>query len=113
MREVDRFKANPDLLPFLQRRRGANVPWHVIAAEVGELYGWEIKGSNLAQAYRRALDPETAPEPERVYEPKRRSCLSCGRGFKSEWPGHRVCGTCKRREVWQSGDDYAIPMEGR
>ena len=46
----------------------------------------------------------TKPAPERQHEAKRRKCLMCRREFKSEWPGHRVCGDCKQTDAWASGD---------
>lgn len=30
-----------------------------------------------------------------------RECLCCGKLFRSEHKGHRVCCDCKEREVWQ------------
>lgn len=41
------------------------------------------------------------PEPERVYEKKRRKCLMCGTSFTSAWPGERVCQQCKSTRAWR------------
>ena len=41
------------------------------------------------------------PEPDRVYEKKRRSCLMCGSGFTSSWPGERICQSCKSTSAWR------------
>ena len=33
-----------------------------------------------------------------------RKCLNCRDDFESEHSGQRVCDTCKRQDVWTSGD---------
>lgn len=33
---------------------------------------------------------------------KKRKCLTCSRDFKSEWIGHRICGSCKQTENYKS-----------
>ena len=42
------------------------------------------------------------PEPVHQGEPKKRKCLDCRRTFKSSWPGHRICNSCKSNAPWQS-----------
>ena len=47
-------------------------------------------------------DKNSKPEPDRVYEPKQRTCLMCRDGFKSTWPGERVCQKCKSTNLWRA-----------
>lgn len=42
------------------------------------------------------------PKSDREYKQAKRKCLSCGRGFESEWEGNRVCGACKKTDAHQS-----------
>ena len=41
------------------------------------------------------------PKPDRVYEPKKRSCLKCQTQFMSSWPGERICPQCKTTSEWR------------
>lgn len=50
------------------------------------------------------------PEPERRHEAKQRRCLMCSDAFESAWPGERVCGLCKRTDVWSSPADLEIRL---
>ena len=34
-----------------------------------------------------------------VDESAERGCLACGEPFRSQWPGNRICGTCKETDV--------------
>ena len=45
----------------------------------------------------------TKPESDRVYEKKTRNCLKCREKFLSEWPGERICKTCKSSTAWREG----------
>lgn len=42
------------------------------------------------------------PAPDRVYQAKKRPCLSCRRPFLSSWSGERVCPACKSTAVWKA-----------
>ena len=43
------------------------------------------------------------PEPLHTYEAKARCCLMCRVAFMSEWPGERVCRSCKTSKTWIAG----------
>lgn len=48
-------------------------------------------------------DKNSKPEPERKYEAKIRLCLKCREEFRSEWPGERICRSCKSSSAWREG----------
>ena len=69
----------------------------------------------------RALQPAPAPtprppmrKPEHDFSPdaKMRKCLGpdCGREFRSEWAGQRICGGCKSTLTWRGSqcEDYMV-----
>jgi hypothetical protein len=43
------------------------------------------------------------PKSDRVYQVKKRHCLTCGDPMRSEWSGERVCKRCKGTAAWRSG----------
>ncbi|WP_343562948.1 hypothetical protein [Kiloniella sp. b19] len=45
----------------------------------------------------------TKPVSDRVYNKKKRKCLKCRETFMSEWPGERICKTCKASTAWREG----------
>lgn len=45
----------------------------------------------------------TKPVSDREYEKKKRNCLKCREKFVSEWPGERICKTCKSSTAWREG----------
>ncbi len=55
----------------------------------------------LKQNMRRESMSKLKPEPERPPDPKLRKCLKCGRRFKSEHFGERVCPKCKGGSDWR------------
>lgn len=36
-------------------------------------------------------------------QPAKRLCMMCRRMFRSEWVGHRICGSCKELEAYRGG----------
>ena len=48
-------------------------------------------------------EKNTKPESDKVYEAKQRKCLKCRSEFLSEWPGERVCKSCKSTSAWRDG----------
>ena len=50
-----------------------------------------------------SADKNSKPESDRHYEAKRRKCLMCEEAFLSEWPGERVCRSCKSTSAWREG----------
>ena len=42
------------------------------------------------------------PEPDKIYEIKRRKCLMCRDSFDSTWPGERICPRCKSSGSWRA-----------
>ena len=49
------------------------------------------------------IDSYSKPK-EKEHKPKTRKCLRCRAEFLSEWPGERVCKTCKSSHVWRAGN---------
>lgn len=43
---------------------------------------------------------------------KRRTCLRCGKRFRSSWAGERVCGPCKKSADWRAGQDLTAGDTG-
>ncbi len=42
-----------------------------------------------------------------------RNCLSCNHLFYSEGRGNRICQSCKNKDDWATGNDYAFDGEFR
>ncbi len=47
-------------------------------------------------------EKNSKPEPDRIYEAKKRTCLMCRDKFTSTWPGERVCQKCKQTNLWRA-----------
>ncbi len=49
-------------------------------------------------------------KPQARTEYRERNCLQCRDPFASEGNHNRICSSCKSREVWKSGTDFAAPF---
>ena len=56
-------------------------------------------------------DDASTTNPDETFLPllarKERTCLACQKPFASEWPGERICHTCKKGSVWRSGVNWS------
>ncbi len=50
-------------------------------------------------------DPMESPDVHLAPRPAARKCLNCSGAFVSEWSGHRICGNCKKSQVWRTALD--------
>ncbi len=49
--------------------------------------------------------------PPKSKEAKTRPCLSCGKPFKSEWIGNRLCEACKVKSGFNSQSTYPVHLK--
>lgn len=64
--------------------------------------GAVISGATLSHGSRRSPTPATPAAKGRAERVQHRRCLCCGRGFESEGPGNRICGSCRNTDAFQS-----------
>jgi len=88
------------------------VPIQAIANQLGRSHR-----SVAVTAFRTGLKPRTRNgKPIRMSRDPAagmRACLSCTQLFYSEGKGNRICGYCKNKEGWDTGNDYAFDGEFR
>lgn len=65
--------------------------------------GLKLGRSTAAVTKRLAWIRRSRPEPEPIFDPRRcraiRSCLGCGKSFRSAHAGNRMCQACLSREI--------------
>ena len=49
-----------------------------------------------------AIEADAVRDPFRIQKVRR--CLMCWADFVSQWSGERICGKCRARSAWRSGD---------
>jgi NMD protein affecting ribosome stability and mRNA decay len=48
--------------------------------------------------------------PPKSKDAKTRPCLSCGKPFKSEWIGNRLCDNCKARNDYKAQSNHILHL---
>jgi len=59
--------------------------------------------------HRHKIQEEKAEAAVLVGQDARRMCLMCRKDFDSQWPGERICKSCKMKPAYRSGSDFDTP----